>query len=414
MKNQAGMRLARPPPIQHPDQAGDRNEGPLKYVPLVWAALRRKPVRTLVTFLSVTAAFILFGLMIGLNDTLQKIEERARADRIWTVGRFDNRVIPIAIAHRIARIPGIKSVSVMSYLNGYVGDPRNVAGALMADDLYGHIFTDQLSPEGWEAIRRDHTAVAMSRMQAEHFHLKVGDTYTVIAPTSVKADGSNVWTFKVAHISEDVPQVPNGMAAGSYDYYDRSMPLALQGTIAEADSVVADPAKAAALAEAIDRLFANSANPTQSTPEKTLLAVNNNFGGMDIGALTREIALIGLLMILFLIGNVIAQSVRERRAEFAALKTIGFSDAKLVALVAVEAALPCLAGAICGVLVAAALSDQLPKVMPRTFGVPPPVMSPAVYISALVSACVLALASTALPALRLRRQDIAAVLSGRA
>jgi len=147
----------------------------VKYFPLIWAALRRKPIRTLVTFLSVTAAFTLFGLMIGLNDTLTKIEENARADRIWTVGRFDFRPMPIAVAHRVARIPGIKSVTVMSNLNGYVGDPRNVAGALMADDLYGYIFTDQLSPEGWEAIRRDHTAVAMSRAQAEHFHLKVGD-----------------------------------------------------------------------------------------------------------------------------------------------------------------------------------------------------------------------------------------------
>jgi len=386
----------------------------VKYFPLIWAALRRKPIRTLVTFLSVTAAFTLFGLMIGLNDTLTKIEENARADRIWTVGRFDFRPMPIAVAHRVARIPGIKSVTVMSNLNGYVGDPRNVAGALMADDLYGYIFTDQLSPEGWEAIRRDHTAVAMSRAQAEHFHLKVGDIYKVIAPQSVKADGSNVWTFKVAHISEDVPQVPVGMVAGSYDYYDRSMPLAQQGMITEVDAVAADPAQAPALAQQIERMFANSPNPTQSNTEKSLFAANNNFGGMDVSALTHEIALIGLLMILFLIGNVIAQSVRERRAEFAALKTIGFSDTKLVILVAIEAALPCIAGAVCGVLIAAALAGQLVKVMPRTFGIPPPIMSPVVYLWALASACVLALISTALPALRLRRQDIAAVLSGRA
>ena len=120
----------------------------MKYLPLVWAALRRKPIRTLVTFLSVTAAFTLFGLMIGLNDTFHKLQERAPANRIWTVGRFGDRALPIAVAHRIARIPGIKRVSVMSYLQGYVGDPKNIAGALMADDVYGDIFTDQLTPEG--------------------------------------------------------------------------------------------------------------------------------------------------------------------------------------------------------------------------------------------------------------------------
>ena len=302
----------------------------------------------------------------------------------------------------------------MSFLNGYVGDPKNPTGILMADDDYGRIFTDQLSPQGWDAIRRDHTSITMSRQHAEYFHKKVGDTFTLIAPQSVKADGSNVWTFKIGHISEDTPQVPGGMIAGSYDYYDRSMPLAKQGMISEADSVAVDSAKAPALAELIDRLFANSAHPTQSATEKTLYAVNNSFGGLDVSALTHEIALIGLLMILFLIGNVIAQSVRERRAEFAALKTIGYSDALMIALVAAEAALPCIAGAVCGVAVAAGLASQLPGIMPSTFGIPSPVMSPAVYLWALASACILAVASTALPALRLRWQDIASVLSGRA
>jgi hypothetical protein len=37
----------------------------MKYIPLVWAALRRKPIRSIVTFLSVTAAFTLFGLMMA-------------------------------------------------------------------------------------------------------------------------------------------------------------------------------------------------------------------------------------------------------------------------------------------------------------------------------------------------------------
>lgn len=386
----------------------------MKYLPLVWAALRRKPLRTAVTFLSMTVAFTLFGLMIGLNDTLRQIEARARADRIWTVGRFDDINMPITTARKVAGLPGIKNATVMSYLNGYVGDPKNASGVLMVDDEYGRIFTDQLSPEGWQAVRDDHTAITMSRVYAQRFHKKVGDTFTLIAPQAVKSDGSDVWTFKVAHISEDTSQAPGGMIVGNYDYYDRSMPLAKQGTISEVDSVAVDSAKAPALAEQIDRFFASSAHPTRSASEKTLFAVNNNFGGVNVSALTREIALIGLAMILFLIANVIAQSVRERRTQFAALKTIGFSDARIIALVALEAALPCMAGAICGVLVAAGLARQLPSLFPPTFGIPVPVMSPAVYLWALASACVMALASTALPALRLRRQDIAAVLSGRA
>ena len=41
----------------------------MRYLPLVWAALMRKPTRAVLTLLSVVVAFTLFGMMIGLNAT---------------------------------------------------------------------------------------------------------------------------------------------------------------------------------------------------------------------------------------------------------------------------------------------------------------------------------------------------------
>ena len=386
----------------------------MKYFPLVWAALRRKPIRTAVTFLSVTVAFTLFGLMIGLNATMDLMEKRAHGDRIWTLPRFDMNGFPIAVAHRIAKLPGVKNVTVMYYLPGYVTDPKNRTAIFFLDDEYGRIFPDWgPTLEQWDIIRHDRTAIIMSRIQAEAFHKKVGDTFTVISETA-RADGSKTWTFKVAGIGAEISQNPGGYIIGNYDYYDKSLPLADQGKISEVDLLAADPAQVHALAERIDKVFANSGSPTRSQPERTIYSIDNNYGGMDVKAVTREIALAGLLMILFLTANVIAQSVRERRAEFATLKTFGFSDAAVIALVAVEAALPCLAGAVCGVALAAWLAQQLPGLMPPTFGIPTPTMSPAVFLWAQLSACAMALASTVLPALRLRRMDIASALSGRA
>jgi ABC-type antimicrobial peptide transport system permease subunit len=52
--------------------------------------------------------------------------------------------------------------------------------------------------------------------------------------------------------------------------------------------------------------------------------------------------------------------------------------------------------------------------MPPNFGIPAPTMAPSVFAWALASACIVALASAALPVLRLRRMDIASALSGRA
>src|SRR6185295_18152652 len=102
-----------------------------------------------------------------------------------------------------------------------------------------------------------------------------------------------------------------------------------------------------ALAERIDKLFANSGNPTRTQTETQIFS--QGFGDINAGMLTRKIALIGLLMILLLTANVVARSVRERLTEFATLKTLGFSNTKLLGLVMAETAIPCLLGALCGI-----------------------------------------------------------------
>ncbi len=385
----------------------------MKYFPLIWAALRRKPVRSLVTFLSVTVAFALFGLMIGLNATIDQVSQQARADRVWTFLRYDNSGFPIAVAARVASLSGVKTVSAMSYLNGYVADPKNRTYIVMADGDYGRVYPDVgVTPQQWDTLHKTRNAIVMSRKQAALWHKKIGDMFTVISQEVGRADGTKDWVFQVVGISEDVAYAPTGLIFGNYDYYDKARPLADQGKINEVDFLVKDSGQAAAIGQQIDRMFANSANPMFSDPEISAFSPNN-FGGMDVPTVTHEVALAGLLMMLFLTATVITQSVRERFAEFATLKTIGFSDSAVIALVVVEAALPCLSGALCGVAAAAWLGQHLQAVMPPNFGIPAPTMAPSVFAWALASACGVALASAALPVLRLRRMDIASALSGR-
>jgi putative ABC transport system permease protein len=120
-----------------------------------------------------------------------------------------------------------------------------------------------------------------------------------------------------------------------------------------------------------------------------------------------------MFMVLFLTANGIAQAVRERFAEFATLKTIGFSDTGVILLVFAEAALPCLLGAVLGIGLAAVISDVLPGFLPAGQGFPLPTMTAMVFVWAAICAAVVALASSALPALRLKQMDIATALSGR-
>jgi putative ABC transport system permease protein len=387
----------------------------LRYLPLVWATILRKPMRAVMTLLAVTMAFTVFGLMIGFSATIDGVEQKAHADRIFSSARFGyDDGLPIAVAHRIARIDGVKMISVASYIPGYVQEPKNRVFLSMADADMVRLFPDwQVSEAVWDQIQHDRTGIVMSQLQAERWHKKVGDTFTMIAPGLTRADGTTTWTFKVLAICEDVALAPDGFIFGNYDYLDKSLPLASQGRINEVDMSATDPARSAEIAENIDAIFANSTTPTRTDTEKAAYAVSNNFGGMDVDTLSHEIALAGLLMILFLTANVIAQSVRERFAEFATLRALGYGDGVVIGLVVLEAVVPCLGGAGLGVALAAWLAHHMQAIMPPSFGVPMPTMSAPVYVGAVVSACVLAFASTVLPAIRLMRMDIATALSGR-
>jgi putative ABC transport system permease protein len=385
----------------------------MKYLPLIWSAVMRKPTRTVLTLLSVMVAFTLFGLMIGLNATFDAVAEKARADRIFTWPRFGGNGVPVAVARQIAAIPGVKAVTALNFLPGYVQDPKNQTFVLMVDQNVASVFGDYgVSPAQWNMVLKDRTGIVMSKMQAQRWNKKVGDTFTVISKQIKRADGKTAWDFKVLAIVDDIPQAGNGFNFGNYDYIDKAKPLADQGKVNEVDLLADDPASSSAVADRIDRKFANSATPMQTITEK-LARSGNDFGGLDIKKITHGVALAGMFMVLFLTGNGIAESVRERFAEFATLKTIGFSDRAVTVMVVLESALPCVIGAAMGVGIAAALARQIPKLMPPSFGIPLPTISPVVMLWAAASAFVVALLSAALPILRLTRMDIASALSGR-
>ena len=75
----------------------------MKYLPLVAAALWRRPVETILTFLAVTAGFMLFASMMGLNVTYRRAVEGVPDDRLLVVSRFPGTSggLPIGMQERI-------------------------------------------------------------------------------------------------------------------------------------------------------------------------------------------------------------------------------------------------------------------------------------------------------------------------
>jgi putative ABC transport system permease protein len=215
----------------------------------------------------------------------------------------------------------------------------------------------------------------------------------------------------VLDVLDDTPYWPGGFSFGSYQYYKMSRPQADQPKADWLQAVVKDPDRADDTAIAIDARFANSAIPTDSISER-MMRNNGATAAVSIASVTRRVAGVGLFMILLLTGHGLAQSVRERLGEFAVMKTVGYSDWGVIALVFAEALAPALAGASLGLGLAALLGGRIAALMSDLF-MPAPYLSLAVIGKSLAAAILLAFLSVILPALKLKRLDVAAILSGR-
>jgi putative ABC transport system permease protein len=114
---------------------------------------------------------------------------------------------------------------------------------------------------------------------------------------------------------------------------------------------VKDPQQSMALARTFDEMFANSQAETKTTTEKGFIEGFAKQIG-DIGSIMIAILVAVLFTILLVVGNTMAQAVRERTSELAVLKTLGFSDATVLSLVLAESLFVAIVGGGLGLFVA--------------------------------------------------------------
>lgn len=382
----------------------------MRYFPLIWAALWRKPARTILTFLAAVAAFTLFGLAIGVNATYAGFFARARADRVYVNPRFEG-TLTLVQRNRIAHLAEVREIGVADFFVGYYREPKNLVIPLFMDQGMRQAAPDfPMTAAQWDQLEANPTGVFLDNHTAARLGLKAGDPMPVLTSAPSRRDSAKLWPFHVLGVVENPPWARGGMVMANYDYFDRTRPLAQAGQAAQFFVLLKDPERASAFGEGVERMFANSANPAWVVTDKMQAQAAGSYK-FDIPLLTEGVSAAGLFMILFLIANAIAQSVRERMAEFAVLKTLGFSNAGVMALVFVEAAIPCLLGALTGFAIAKAVAMKIAGLSAlQKMAVAPPTLSLGVLAIAFAFAGLVAFAGAALPAWRMRRLDIAAAL----
>jgi len=382
----------------------------MKYFPLLWSALWRKKPRTIYTMLSIVVAFLLFGMLQAVSVGMSKSIELSGADRLFTAGKFSfTEILPLGYYARIKSVPGVKLVTHASWFGGVYQNERNFFPQLAVDhetylDMYPEFIVDAAAKKEWA---RNKTGVLVGKGLARKFGWKVGDRIPVMATIWPKRDGGNTWEFDIVGLmdgKDDTARAQAEVLLFRFDYFDEARQFG-QGYVGWYLVKVADPGQAPAVAGTIDRQFANSPKETRTDSEK---AFNQAFMKQmgDIQLIIRSILGSVFFTLLFLTGNTMMQSVRERIPELAVLKTIGFSGRSLLGLVLSESLLLCLIAALLGLGGATLLMPGLATKMPGLH------MEPVVWAMGAGVAALLALVVGLPPAWRAMRLDIVNALAG--
>ena len=136
----------------------------MKYVPLVWAGLWRKRTRTIFTLLSVIVAFLLFGLLQGVNSAFDRGVQGANVNRLYVENRVTfTEPLPYADLTQIEAVPGVTGVAWASWFGTYYQDPKNFVFSFPVDaqryfDLYPE---DRLPKEQLDALIHTRTGAVI-------------------------------------------------------------------------------------------------------------------------------------------------------------------------------------------------------------------------------------------------------------
>lgn len=386
----------------------------MKYLPLIWAALRRKPTRTLLTCLSIVTAFFLFGTLQGINVGIDNVLKLTSVSHLIVQSRV-NQNAPMPLAHRvqIESIQGVTAVAPFGIVIGTYQQPTNPMIVIATDfDAMLKISTDlMVAPDQVAAMRRTRNGAIVGVTTMKQYGWKVGDRIPIrgIAP---KADGSNDWQFDI--VGTYTLQQPDWATRifANYDFVNEALAAGKNTSILFYVGI-SDPAKSAAISQAIDDRFANSPDQTNTANEKD--SIETTLGQIgNYKLLINGVCFAVLFTLLFLTANTIAQSVRERTSELAVLKTVGFTDASVQWLVLAEALVLALGSAALGVAIASRVLPWMtsgPTLSSQGIGAMH--VPNLVYAAASLVALLLALVCGVLPAMRARRLNIVAALAGR-
>jgi putative ABC transport system permease protein len=385
----------------------------MKYFSLILASLFRSRTRTLLTLLSVVAAFLLFGMLDSVRVAFNSGSSVDGANRLIVASRLSiTQSLPTRLLPQIEAVPGVRKVTYAMWFGGIYRDPKDFFPNFSVADNYFDVYTDfVVPPEQLKAFRENRTGAVVGESLAKKFGWKLGDTIPLQA-TIFPRNGSNDWPLQVSAIFRAKDRKNAGAENQlmlHWKYFDESNDY-IKSQVSWFTVQLADPAQASRVARAIDAISANSDHETKSQTESAFQqAFAKQFA--DVGLIVTAIMAAVFFTLLLLTGNTMAQAVRERIPELAVLKTIGFRDGTVLALVMAESVLLVVIGGLLGLAIAAVL---MPGVSAASQGmIQLPMVPVQTWLVGLGLMLLIGIVVGLLPALRAKRLKIVDALAGR-
>jgi putative ABC transport system permease protein len=396
--------------VYHRALAGELDAGMTK-TGFIFANLFRRKARTMLTLLSVTCAFLLFGLLQAVNVLLRADVSFVGATRLIVQARVSMaQPLPMRMLPQLQAVPGVQAVTQLLWFGGVMGENTPIAAFAVDPEGLPRVSPQWVMPEEqWRAFAKTRTGAIAGRLMAQQQGWKIGSKIPIKSNIFPQKNGSKDWTFDLVGIFDGrdaAAQKQTSRVYLNHAYVDEANQFG-SGNAGVFVLRLADPDQAQSIAQTVDRMFENSPDETKTQTEQDfVLAFVKQIG--DIGMIVRWILFAVFFTLLLVVGNTMAQSVRERIPELAVLKTLGFSNESVLGFVLAEAAILCGLGGLVGM----ALATLAGFAVESATSVPLAV-DYRVWGAGMVAIVLLSLAVGLLPALRARRLSIVDALAGR-
>jgi putative ABC transport system permease protein len=372
----------------------------MKYAALIFKNLLRSKRRTFLTVFSIAVSLFIFSALVSLPTVANEIlADSASSVRIACHNKAGlTYSMPEAYGQRIAATPHVVAVVAESWFGGIYHDVSDQFPNLAVDPAHAEAMWPDwgVTPAQWEEFRKLRTACVVGAGTMKRFGLHVGQQIGLRG------------TLYPFNVTLNIVGVMDGKAPPNFLLFRRDYLEEAAGRPGLVDNfwVRVDSAEhVPQVIKSLDEQFANSSFETRSESEAAFVGgFLQNF--RTFFRLAEALGFIVVLTIGLVAANTAAMSIRERRAEIAVMRSMGFTSRIILAILLAESVLIGLLGGVIGCGAAFAVLKIFSVATPAIGGLGLVRMPTSVLAETLVAAALIGLLSAAVPAGAAARRNI--------